>query len=61
MGLKATAEGSPSKLPVAVLGGDHSDLPLEEGMGEGAAAAIVRLPLAFVLDLSLMTHATHLL
>jgi DNA helicase HerA-like ATPase len=34
-GLKATAEGHPSRLPVAVLGGDHGDLPLEEGMGRG--------------------------
>ncbi len=58
-GLKATAEGSPSQLPVAVLGGDHGDLPLEEGMGEGAAAAVVRLPSALVLDLSLMTHAAR--
>lgn len=58
-GLKATAEGGPSQLPVAVLGGDHGDLPLEEGMGEGAAAAVVRLPIALVLDLSLMTHAAR--
>ncbi len=58
-GLKATAEGGPSKLPVAVLGGDHGDLPLEEGMGEGAATAAVRLPIALVLDLSLMTHAAR--
>jgi hypothetical protein len=44
---------------VAVLGGDHGDLPLEESMGEGAATAAVRLPIALVLDLSLMTHAAR--
>jgi hypothetical protein len=58
-GLKATADGSPSQLPVAVLGGDHGDLALAEGMGEAAAAAVVRLPIALVLDLSLMTHAAR--
>ena len=58
-GLKATAAGAASQLPVAVLGGDHGDLPIEEGMGEAAAAAVVRLPIALILDLSLMTHAAR--
>ncbi|MFO1155228.1 MAG: DUF87 domain-containing protein [Rhodospirillales bacterium] len=58
-GLKATAEGGPSQLPVAVLGGDHGDLPLEESMGEGVASAAVRLPIVLVLDLSLMTHGAR--
>ena len=58
-GLKALADGGPSQLPVAVLGGDHGDRPLEESMGEAAAAAVVRLPIALVLDLSLMTHAAR--
>lgn len=58
-GLKAASDGNPSQLPVAVLGGDHGDLPLEEGMGEPTAAAVVRLPIALVLDLSLMTHAAR--
>jgi hypothetical protein len=56
-GLKAAPDGTPSQLPVAILGGDHGDLPLEEGMGEVTAAAAVRLPIALVLDLSLMTRA----
>jgi Helicase HerA, central domain len=58
-GLKATADGGPSQLPVAVLGGDHGDLPLEESMGEATAAAVVRQPIALVLDLSLMTHSAR--
>ena len=58
-GLKATADGGVSPLPVAVLGGDHGDLALEESMGETAAAAVVRLPITLVLDLSLMTHAAR--
>ncbi len=57
--LKATADGGPSQLPVAVLGGDHGDLPLEESMGEATAAAVVRQPIALVLDLSLMTHSAR--
>ena len=58
-GLKATADGGVSPLPVAVLGGDHGDLALEESMGETTAAAVVRLPITLVLDLSLMTHAVR--
>jgi hypothetical protein len=58
-GLKATADGGPSQLPVSVLGGDHGDLPLEESMGEATAAAVVRQPIALVLDLSLLTHAAR--
>ncbi len=58
-GLKATADGGVSQLPVAVLGGDHGDLALDENMGEAAAAAVVRLPITLVLDLSLMTHAAR--
>lgn len=58
-GLKASADGGPSELPVAVLGGDHGDLALDEAMGEAAATAVVRLPFALVLDLSLMTHAAR--
>jgi DNA helicase HerA-like ATPase len=59
-GLKATADGGASPLPVAVLGGDRGDLPLEESMGEAAAAAVVRLTIALVLDLSSMTHAARI-
>lgn len=45
--------GLRSAFPVAVLGGEHGDLPLEETAGEVLAAAIVENRLSAIVDLSL--------
>lgn len=44
--------GLRSEYPIVVLGGDHADLPLEEGAGELLARAIVEERFSAVIDLS---------
>lgn len=45
--------GLRSKYPIVVLGGEHGDLPLEEGAGEVIANAIVENGFSAIIDLSL--------
>lgn len=45
--------GLRSEFPIAVLGGEHGDVPLEESAGEVVARAIVENRFSAVLDLSL--------
>lgn len=40
-GLRASADGSPSGLPVVIFGGDKADLPLEEHAGAAIADLVV--------------------
>ena len=54
-GLRSNAAGDGPGLPVVVLGGDHADLPLEEGMGAAIADLIVEQRFPAVLDLSLLS------
>lgn len=51
-GLRATADGGPSDLPVVIIGGDHADIPLREGDGRALARLLVETRQSAVLDLS---------
>lgn len=51
-GLRSSADGKKAGLPIAVLGGDHGDLPLDEKAGELVADVVVDQGLSVVLDLS---------
>lgn len=52
-GLRAGADGTAPGFPIAVLGGDRGDVPLEAAAGEVIADAIAREHFSAVLDLSL--------
>jgi hypothetical protein len=56
-GLRASADGKPSGLPIAIVGGEHGDLPLRADMGGMVADLIVAERLAAVIDLSLLRKA----
>jgi uncharacterized protein len=51
-GLRATADGEPSGLPIVVFGGEHGDLPLDPTAGSAIADVLVDLAISAVLDLS---------
>jgi hypothetical protein len=51
-GLRSSADGLGPGLPVAILGGDHGDVPLRRGSGKEIAAAVIDSPSAYVIDLS---------
>lgn len=53
-GLKSSADGKSEGFPVVVFGGDHQDIPLNEGAGEVIATAIVQQNFSAILDLSLL-------
>lgn len=52
-GLRSAADGKSPGYPIAILGGDHGDVPLEESAGEVIAASIVERRFSAILDLSL--------
>lgn len=52
-GLKSSADGRSAGFPVAIFGGEHADVPLEEAAGEIVADAIVTGRFSAILDLSL--------
>lgn len=56
-GLRATAAGAPSKLPVVIVGGDHADLPLDEADGRALARLLVETRQSAVLDLSALSKS----
>lgn len=49
-GLKSSRDGKADGLPVVVFGGDHADLPLEEGAGAFIAETIASLAQSTILD-----------
>jgi hypothetical protein len=51
-GLRSTAAGHGGGLPVVIVGGDHADLPLQEGSGRAVARLLVTERASAVLDLS---------
>ncbi len=51
-GLRAGADGTSAGFPVAVLGGDHGDIPLEAGGGEAIADAIATEHFSAIIDLT---------
>jgi hypothetical protein len=50
-GLKSTAAGTGAGLPVVIFGGDHADLPLEDGAGAFIGETIAALEQPAILDL----------
>lgn len=53
-GLKSSADGKTPGYPIAVFGGEHADVPLEEHAGEVIAQAIVERRFSAIIDLSLL-------
>ncbi len=56
-GLRSSADGKSAGHPIAVLGGDHGDIPLDPASGEALAEAIVSQGFSAVLDLSLLKRS----
>ena len=54
-GLRVKPDGTPSGLPVVVIGGPHGDIPIEKDAGERVAEALLATPLCTVIDLSMET------
>jgi uncharacterized protein len=52
-GLKSSADGKHPGFPIAVFGGEHADVPLEESAGETIAQAIVEQHFSAIIDLTL--------
>jgi hypothetical protein len=52
-GLRVRPDGSPSGLPVVVIGGPHGDIPIEKDAGERVAEALLATPQCAVIDLSM--------
>lgn len=56
-GLRSSSSGTQSGYPIVVAGGEHGDIPLEEGAGEVMAEAIVSERFSCILDISLFRKA----
>lgn len=56
-GLRAGADGKAGGLPVAIFGGDHADVPLDERSGKIVADAIVSERFSAIIDLSLLSKS----
>lgn len=54
-GLKSTADGKGQGIPVIVFGGDHADVPLEEGAGTFLAETVANLSQSCILDFENMS------
>lgn len=59
-GLRASADGASSGYPIAVLGGEHADVPLEALAGEVVADAIATEHFSAVIDLSIFRKGESL-
>lgn len=49
-GLRVRPDGSPSGLPIVVIGGPHGDLPFDKDAGERLAEALLATPICAVID-----------
>lgn len=56
-GLRAGADGKSPGYPVTILGGDHGDVPLEEGGGKLIADLVAEKAPSLILDLSLLSKS----
>lgn len=57
-GLRSRPDGSPSGLPVVVIGGPHGDVPLEKDAGERVAEALLAEPICAVIDVAFESKTT---
>jgi hypothetical protein len=56
-GLRSSADGKKAGLPIAIFGGDHADVPLDENAGEIIADAIISERFSAIIDLSLLSKS----
>jgi hypothetical protein len=56
-GLRSSADGKGDGFPVVIFGGEHADVPLEEGAGALIADVLIDQRFPAVLDLSLLSKA----
>lgn len=56
-GLKTSADGERAGFPIAVFGGPHGDMPINEGMGRPLARILANENLPAVVDMSMMTKS----
>src|SRR6185437_7129195 len=54
-GLRSSADGQSPGLPVAIIGGEHGDVPLHADQGTQIADLVIAEPTCFVLDLALLS------
>jgi len=59
-GLKSTSDGKGEGIPVVVFGGDHADVPLEEGAGAEVARIVAELPQSTILDFEHLSKGKQL-
>ena len=59
-GLKSTANGKDAGLPVVVFGGDHQDVPLEEGAGAFVGETVATLQQSCILDFELFSKGKQI-
>lgn len=58
-GLKSSADGKSAAYPVAVFGGPHGDMPVNEKIGRELARALAPVNLPAVIDMGEMTKAAQ--
>lgn len=58
-GLRVKPDGTPSGLPVVVIGGPHGDIQIEKEAGERIAEALLATPQCAILDISAETAGTY--
>jgi len=59
-GLKSSADGRTGAIPVVIFGGDHADLPLEEGAGAVIGETVAGLAQSCVIDLELLSKGKQI-
>ncbi|HEV8230187.1 MAG TPA: hypothetical protein VGQ86_09530 [Candidatus Limnocylindria bacterium] len=59
-GLKSTADGKGDGIPVVVFGGDHQDVPLEEGSGAFIGETIAGLEQPAIIDLEYFSKSKQI-
>lgn len=57
-GLRVKPDGTPSGLPVVVIGGPHGDIAFDKDAGERVAEALLATPQCAVLDLSMESQGS---
>jgi hypothetical protein len=58
-GLRSSADGKSDGLPVVIFGGEHADVPLDEGSGSMIADVIVDQRFSAIVDLLLLSKAAR--
>jgi hypothetical protein len=59
-GLKASASGTDTGLPIVIFGGEHADVPLETGAGTKVAEVVASISQSVILDFELMSKGKQI-